>query len=196
MKLIGQRISFNDSKEKFTIVIEPEKNGLVNSLMGAWLSMWLTIGVIVIWSLYELKLNEQEQIILYVFLVFWFYYAFRVSRSFLWLMFGKELIKIDEVSLTIKKSIRNYGRSVPYYFENIKNLKLVSNCNNCKSLTIPNSNTKKLVAETNLNANKSFKINNLDVKMAIYKLVKTSEGVQSIALQIVPIQMEKCERCE
>ena len=50
---------------------------------------------------------------------------------------------------------------------NIKNLKLVSNCINCKSLTIPNSNTKKLVAETNLNANKSFKINNLDVKMDV-----------------------------
>ena len=123
MKLIGERISFNDTKEKFTVVIEPEKNGLVNSLMGAWLSMWLTIGVIVIWSLSELKLKEQEQIILYVFLVFWFYYAFRVSRSFLWLLFGKELVKIDEVSLTIKKSIKNYGQSVPYYFENIKNIK-------------------------------------------------------------------------
>ena len=120
MKLIGQRISFIDTKEKFTIVIEPEKNGLVNSLMGAWLSMWLTIGAIVIWSLSTLKLNQQEQIILYIFLVFWFYYAFRVSRSFLWLMFGKELIKIDEVSLTIKKSIKNYGQSVPYYFENVK----------------------------------------------------------------------------
>lgn len=124
MKLIGNRISFNDSKEKFTVVIEPEKNGFVNSLMGAWLSMWLTIGVIVIWSLATLKLKEQEQIILYVFLVFWFYYAFRVTRSFLWLLFGKELIKIDEVSLTIKKSIKNYGQSIPYYFENIKNLKL------------------------------------------------------------------------
>lgn len=123
MKLIGNRISFNDSKEKFTVVIEPEKNGFVNSLMGAWLSMWLTIGVIVIWSLATLKLKEQEQIILYVFLVFWFYYAFRVTRSFLWLLFGKELIKIDEVSLTIKKSIKNYGQSIPYYFENIKNLK-------------------------------------------------------------------------
>jgi hypothetical protein len=123
MKLIGERISFNDTKEKFTVVIEPEKNGLVNSLMGAWLSMWLTIGAIVIWSLSTLKLNEQEKLILYVFLVFWFYYAFRVSRSFLWLLFGKELIKIDEISLTIKMSIKNYGQSVPYYFENIKNIK-------------------------------------------------------------------------
>jgi len=122
MKSIGERISFNDSKGKMTIVIEPEKNLLVNSLMGAWLSMWLTIGVVVIWSLAILKLTEQEKIILYVFLAFWFYYAFRVSKSFLWLIFGKELVKIDEVSVTIKKSIRNYGGSVPYYFENIKNI--------------------------------------------------------------------------
>jgi hypothetical protein len=123
MKMIGTRISFNDSKNKLTIVIEPEKNVLVNSLMGAWLSMWITIGIIVIWSLLELKLKEQEKIILYIFLVFWTYYAVKVTRSFLWLLFGKELIKIDEISLTIKKSIKNYGKSVPYYFENIKNMK-------------------------------------------------------------------------
>ena len=121
--MIGTRISFNDSKNKLTIVIEPEKNILVNSLMGAWLSMWLTIGITVFWSIYSLKLKEQEQIILYIFLVFWAYYAIKVSRSFLWLLFGKELLKIDEISLTIKKSIRNYGRSTPHYFENIKNLK-------------------------------------------------------------------------
>jgi hypothetical protein len=124
MKLIGQRISFIDTKEKFTVVIEPEKNGLINSLMGAWLSMWLTIGAIVIWSLSTLKLNEQEQIILYIFLVFWFYYAFRVTRSFLWLRWGKELIKIDEVAMFYKKSIKSYGSSKPYYFENIKKISL------------------------------------------------------------------------
>ncbi|NCA22259.1 MAG: hypothetical protein EBS86_14115, partial [Crocinitomicaceae bacterium] len=101
MKMIGTRISFNDSKNKLTIVIEPEKNVLVNSLMGAWLSMWITIGITVIWSLLELKLKEQEKIILYIFLVFWTYYAVKVTRSFLWLLFGKELIKIDEISLTI-----------------------------------------------------------------------------------------------
>jgi hypothetical protein len=123
MKMIGTRISFNDSKNKLTIVIEPEKNVLVNSLMGAWLSMWITIGIIVIWSLLELKLKEQEKIILYIFLVFWTYYAVKVTRSFLWLLFGKELIKIDEISLTIKKSIKSYGKSVPYYFENISNMK-------------------------------------------------------------------------
>lgn len=123
MKMIGTRISFNDSKNKLTIVIEPEKNVLINSLMGAWLSMWLTIGITVFWSINSLKLKEQELIILYIFLVFWAYYAIKVSRSFLWLLFGKELIKIDEISLTIKKSIKKYGRSTPFYFENIKNFK-------------------------------------------------------------------------
>ena len=121
--MIGKRISFSDSKNKLTIVIEPDKDILVNTIMGAWLSMWLTIGITVIWSLNALKLEEQEKIILYIFLVFWAYYAIKVSRSFLWLLFGIELLKIDEISLTIKKSIRKYGRSTPHYFENIKNLK-------------------------------------------------------------------------
>jgi len=121
MKLIGERISFLDTKNKLTIVIEPDKNGFVNALMGAWLSMWLTIGGLVIWSLYTLKLTEQESLILYIFLVFWYYYAIRVTRSFLWLLFGKELLKLDEVALSIKKSILTYGRSTSYFNENINN---------------------------------------------------------------------------
>jgi len=57
-------------------------------------------------------------------MTFWAYYAVRVIRSFFWIMWGKELIKIDEVALYYKRSIKNYGRSIPYYFENIKKIAL------------------------------------------------------------------------
>ena len=95
MKTIGDRISFEDSKAKTTVVIVPEKNLFVNALMGAWLGMWYCIGGIVIWSLIQLSLTEQERIILYIFLIFWMYYAFRISKAYLWLIFGKELLKLD-----------------------------------------------------------------------------------------------------
>lgn len=91
--------------------------------MGAWLAMWYTIGFVVIWSLSAFKLTEQEKIIIFVFLTFWSYYAFNVSKAFLWLVYGKELIKIDETSFQLKKSILTYGKTVPYYYENIKSLK-------------------------------------------------------------------------
>jgi hypothetical protein len=56
-------------------------------------------------------------------LTFWAYYAFRISRAFLWILWGEELLKIDDLGLHIKKSIRNYGKSIPYYYDNIKGLR-------------------------------------------------------------------------
>jgi hypothetical protein len=124
MKWIGNRVSFIDEKNRTTIVIYPESNTLMQGLMGAWVAMWLVIGATVIWALFTLALTGQEKIILYIFLSFWVYYAVRVSRAFLWLLWGKELIKIDEVSLTYKKSIKKYGTARPYYFENIHKIAL------------------------------------------------------------------------
>ncbi|MEY3844789.1 MAG: hypothetical protein RL293_1211, partial [Bacteroidota bacterium] len=74
-----------------------------------WLAMWYVIGGTVFWALNVMPLKEQEVIILWIFVVFWCYYAFRVTKSFLWIMFGQ-------------KSILSYGKSFPYYFDNIKNM--------------------------------------------------------------------------
>jgi hypothetical protein len=91
--------------------------------MGAWFFMWLTIGATMFWSL-TLKLTEQEKIIVFVFLVFWGYYAIRVGRAFLWIMFGKEKLKIDETAFTLKNTIKNYGKATPYFIENIKKIRI------------------------------------------------------------------------
>jgi hypothetical protein len=122
MKWIGNRISFEDDKLKTTIVIRPEDKPLVKALMGAWVAMWMVIGVTVAWYYFNFDMTKQEKIIVFVFMTFWFYYAFRVFRSFFWIMWGKELIKIDEAALTYKKSIKGYGRAIPYYLENINKM--------------------------------------------------------------------------
>jgi len=124
MKWIGERVSFVDDQGWTTIVIHPEKKPLVTGLMGAWVAMWMAIGITVLWSLYTLQLSQQESIILYIFLSFWAYYALKVIRSFFWIMWGKELLKIDESAVHYKRSIRQYGRSIPYYLENIHKIEL------------------------------------------------------------------------
>lgn len=124
MKWIGKRISFVDDKKKTTIVIYPEDISWLKAVFGAWVAMWYAIGAIVIWSLFAFSYSEQEIIVLVVFLTFWSYYAFRVTKSYFWILWGKELIKIDEVSLTYKRSIRKYGKAVPYYLENITKMRV------------------------------------------------------------------------
>lgn len=124
MKWIGERISFVDDKRRTTIIIEPENKFWINSLMGAWVAMWMVIGAVSVWALFTLKLTDQEKIILFVFLTFWTYYALRVSRSFFWLIWGKESIKLDETAFIYKKSIKGYGKAVPYYYQNIHKVRL------------------------------------------------------------------------
>ena len=126
MKWIGERISFVEDKNRTTVVIEPMNVGWVRSLMGAWVFMWITIGVTMAYYYAYFPTTQQEQIIIIVFLVFWLYYAVRVTRSWFWLMWGKELIKIDEVSFTYKRSIRKYGKATPYLLENIHKMRVTT----------------------------------------------------------------------
>ena len=122
MNSISERISFIDHSDKTTIVILPKNQPLVVLLMGAWLGMWLCIGLVSLWALGNLGLTKQEKIILWIFMSFWIYYSFKVGYSFIWLVWGKEKLKINEIGIHIKNSIRNYGKSRVYYFENIKDL--------------------------------------------------------------------------
>lgn len=124
MKWIGEHISFDDKQDLTTIVIYPKQQFWVNALMGAWLAMWLSIGGIMIWALYELHLTDQEEIILFVFLSFWLYYAIRVGRGFVWLIWGKELIKINETAFVYKRSIKGYGTAKSYQIQNINKMRL------------------------------------------------------------------------
>jgi hypothetical protein len=119
MKWLSNRISVKKHGLFTTIIITPLQNFWVNLLMGAWLGMWLTIGVVVISSFFIFDLSYQEELILWIFLSFWGYYLQKISRSFIWLLYGKELIKIDEVGLNYKRSIFKYGKTHVIFFENI-----------------------------------------------------------------------------
>lgn len=124
MKWIGKRISYLDQDHKTTFVIEPENVGIVKILMGVWFFMWITIGGAVIWGWNHFSLKQQEQLILVVFMVFWVYYLIRVGRSYAWIMAGKEMLKIDKISLTIKNSIKGYGKAHEYFLENITKVRV------------------------------------------------------------------------
>ena len=125
MKWIGERVSFIDQPKKLTVVINPENKFWQKGLMGAWFAMWLTIGSVMFWAFNTLQLNQQEKLIVVIFLCFWVYYAYKVGRALLWLIWGKELIKIDSEGLTYKKSIRGFGKSVNYFLENIEKMEVI-----------------------------------------------------------------------
>ena len=122
MKWISERISVKKHSNFTTIVISPSKNFWTTILLGTWLSMWFTIGVLVISSFYMFDLKNQEKIILWIFLSFWTFFFIRISKSFLWIHYGKELIKLGEFSFDYKRSIFNYGKAHVIFYENIKEI--------------------------------------------------------------------------
>ncbi len=124
MKWIGERISVVEDKDKSTFVIYPEKKAWATGLIGAWCAMWLSIGAIMAWAMYTLELTQQEFIITVIFMAFWVYYAQRVGRSFLWMMYGRELIKINEAAFYVKRSIKGYGKAHSYFLENIERMRM------------------------------------------------------------------------
>jgi hypothetical protein len=119
MKWISERISVKKHANYTTIVISPTKNFWTTMLLGSWLSMWFVIGVLVISSFYMFDLKNQEKIILWIFLSFWVFYFFRIGRTFLWIHYGQELIKLGEFSVDYKRSIFKYGKAHIIFHENI-----------------------------------------------------------------------------
>lgn len=122
MKWIGNRISYVDQEAKTTIIITPEQPGFIKALLGAWFFMWLTIGITITWSFFHFIYTQQQKLILFVFMAFWVYYAIRVGRSFLWSVYGREYIRIDKIGMSLKTSVKKYGKSRQYLLENIKKI--------------------------------------------------------------------------
>lgn len=121
MKWIGERISFNDKKEYLTFVIYPPNLGPKKYLIIAWTLLWYLVGIAVFTQFFY-DYSEKEKIVLIIFMSFWLYYAVRVTRTLLYLLFGREYIKIDSSAIRIKRSLGNYGKAQQYFLENISKL--------------------------------------------------------------------------
>ena|SRR5690554_78863 len=124
MKWIGERISFVDKKDSISFVIYPPKIGRKKILILVWFALWVLIGGYVSAQFFQ-DYTQEEKLALFIFMVFWFYFAMRVLRTILFLFFGKEYIKLDKNSLRIKKATGSYGKSKQYFLENITKLNLI-----------------------------------------------------------------------
>jgi len=122
MKYIGKRISVIKNQEELSIVISSSENKRNAYFRLFWLLSWIVCGGIIL-SLYNSGLREKEKIFIYVFFVFWIYFLFRATYSFLWKMWGMEIIKIREEKFFIRKAIKTTGKIFIYETDFIKNIR-------------------------------------------------------------------------
>jgi hypothetical protein len=138
-KLIGERISTLVNKDYTSIIIFPKRTKWKEAILFAWVIGFTTIGLTVIYLLLGglktidnsgLEGNPDEiirnqKIYLAVFIGFWFYFEYKVVKGLLWVVFGKELIKISADTLSLKSSTLSYGKSNRFFYDNIKGLDMV-----------------------------------------------------------------------
>ncbi|MBI3135700.1 MAG: hypothetical protein HYZ14_13575 [Bacteroidetes bacterium] len=138
---IGDRISTEDHADSTTVIIYPKLQGWKRWLLTVWVVGFTFIGGVMIYLLaggvYSLEvvgdnvedIRDQQLVYLIVFLGFWMYFEYKTVKALLWYSFGKEFIKLDRDALSHKRAILGYGKSVRYFYENMKDMHLFKSDN-------------------------------------------------------------------
>ena len=124
MKWIGNRVSYEDHKDFFTMIISSKTEHWTMLVMLIWLLIWFSCGLVIIVYLFFAEELSDRKIFFYTFLVFWIYFLYKVVRVLIWRRFGIEFIRIDEDKFSVKKSLWGYGRAKEFITSNIKKIKL------------------------------------------------------------------------
>jgi len=138
-KMIGDRISTLAQKEITSIIIYPKRTRWKEALLFAWTIGFSIAGFYMIYLLFggletidnsglkgdPKEILRNQKIYVGVFVGFWIYFEYKVVKGLLWVVFGKELVRITKDTIQIKNSILTYGKLNKYFFENIKNMDLV-----------------------------------------------------------------------
>lgn len=134
MKTIGDRISLEQHKDNATIVISTKIERWKETLLLTWIIAWTFCGAAFIYYLISGALQGQnEKLVLFIIIIFWAYFEYRIVKTFLWRKFGIEFIKIDKDKFTFKKSILSYGSAIEYNTKEIDHKKVESLKQNPKS---------------------------------------------------------------
>jgi len=134
MKWITERISYFRHENYTTLLISTKIESWQKGLLLAWLCVWLVIGGAIIYflvgdnfteSMLENTSKDRLQLFLLIFLIFWGYFFYKITRVFWWRTKGVEFLKIDEDSITYKKAFGKYGAAKKYLYDNIEPIKMI-----------------------------------------------------------------------
>lgn len=124
IKVISDKVSFQDTSEFLNVIILGRIERWKESLLVAWCVAWVFCGGIVLTEFIGSSDRDARMIFL-VFMSFWAYFLFVILRITLYRRGGNELIRIAPDGLTLKRSYFTYGKSRTYHLENIKSFQKI-----------------------------------------------------------------------
>ena len=125
MKTIGDRISIKKGDDKTTVVISPKISSFKESLLVAWWFCWVICMGVFAYELFQPH-SDQEQIVLFVLVIFMIYYSIRIGRVLLFRRFGMEFVKVENDEVTYKRSLRKYGKAHRFFVDNISEISVIT----------------------------------------------------------------------
>jgi hypothetical protein len=124
MEYIGKRISIKRSENETSIVILSTADRLKKNILFVWFFLWTLSGIIVL-TQYFLITNPDTKIAMIVWLGFWGYFEYKISRAVLWRSYGIEKIKLRDKKLFYKRDIAGKGKVQVFEFDFIKDLRMI-----------------------------------------------------------------------
>ena len=106
----SDRISVKESSEEFEITISgkiPQNQFVV---LSAWLVLWTVAGLYVITQLFAPQPNEIR-IFIFVWLIFWAYFEYKVTTAWLWRKNGREIFRIQNDKAELRFELARGGKS-------------------------------------------------------------------------------------
>lgn len=128
MEYIGKRISILKSPEEVSVVILSEAENKKSTLLLLWLIAWTLCGGIVFWEYFKLT-DGDTKLWVVVWLAFWFYFEYTITKAFLWRRSGKEKIKIKPGHITVKREVNRKGKLKSYELDAVSDFRIVEEAN-------------------------------------------------------------------
>ncbi|MBS1647625.1 MAG: hypothetical protein JST67_09825 [Bacteroidetes bacterium] len=124
IQLIGKRISVLKTNDVVSFVIIPTAQNWKTHALFIWLFLWTVSGIVVAVNYFTIS-NPQAKILILVWLGFWAYFEFKISKTFIFKRFGKEKIWIKKDTLNYWRDVMGRGKQHHFELELVKDLQLV-----------------------------------------------------------------------
>ncbi len=106
---ISNRCSVLIKDNVFSLVILPNSDAKKINWLLLWLIAWSVSGVIILVNYFTLT-NQNEKLMIIVWLAFWVYFEYKIARVLIWKKFGKEKLWIKNGLIHYQQSIVNKGK--------------------------------------------------------------------------------------
>ena len=105
--MLTGRIKITQKGNETIIEILPLRDAFKTRLLFSWLLVWTLCGILV-FSQFFSNLSREEKLLMAVWMAFWAYFEYKISKVYVWRKNGSEKISITAESLTYSE-INNFS---------------------------------------------------------------------------------------